>query len=82
MNERAYPINPELKLGAKVWWADPDNNISSGFYEICEIQSESGLVDESDTLISIKNDAGSHAEVFAHELEISAQEEVAPIVGA
>ncbi len=51
-----------------VYWHDPDNGFSSGFYTITEIMSETGCVESSDTLIMIVNEAGSQAEVFPHEI--------------
>ena len=61
-------MHPMPSVGDKVWWSDPDDGISSGPYTVFEIRSESGEVDFPDTLISIRNAAGSQAEVFAHEL--------------
>ena len=61
-------MHPMPSVGDKVWWSDPDDGISSGPYTVLEIRSESGEVDFPDTLISIRNAAGSQAEVFAHEL--------------
>jgi hypothetical protein len=59
----------ELQKGDEVFWHDPDNGISSGFYEVVSILSESGTVESEDTILFIKNKSGSEAEVFAHELE-------------
>ena len=61
-------MHPMPSVGDKVWWSDPDDGIFSGPYTVFEIRSESGEVDFPDTLISIRNAAGSQAEVFAHEL--------------
>lgn len=58
-----------LKEGAKVWWSDPDNDYSSGVYEVVEIRTDEdddALYD--DTIILISNDK-SEAEVQAWELQ-------------
>lgn len=63
-NEWAYSLSP----GMTVWWNDPDGDISSGEYVIHRVESESGKVDHLDTILLIKNEAGSQAEVLPHEL--------------
>lgn len=59
-----------LKVGNKVWWSDPDHDLSSGEYEILEIQTNpddnNALYD--DTIILIGNDV-SEVEVWAAELK-------------
>lgn len=62
--KRMYPLP---SVGDSVWWNDPDA-MFSGPYTVLEIKSESGNVDFADTLIEIRNQEGSHAEVFSHEL--------------
>ena len=57
-----------LKVGDKVWWNDPDNGFSSGFYTITGIHTESGVIEYSDDIVFISNGT-TQAEVFAHELE-------------
>lgn len=53
-----------LKVGSKVWWNDPDDNQSSGIYEITSMRDD---VVVSDVLL-LTNDAGSVVEVSASEL--------------
>jgi hypothetical protein len=57
----------QLKPGDEVYWNDPDRGVSSGHYTVKEVLSESGEI-EDDTIVIIKNDAGTWAEVFAHEI--------------
>jgi len=58
----------EIGIGRRVWWSDPDNHFSSGIYTVTWIGTESHGDVEDDTVISIKNDAGSHAEVPRSEI--------------
>lgn len=55
-----------LKIGDEVWWNDPDAGHSSGIYKIVGINAMS--VRDTDTVLSLKNAAGSEAEVYASEL--------------
>jgi hypothetical protein len=63
-----------IKVGAKVWWEDPDQGISSGWYEVIDIGDEE-LMNEYDSrdefiddmVILITNGVGE-AEVPASEL--------------
>lgn len=57
-----------LDLEDTVNWVDPDDGISSGEYTVIEIITESGRIQQLDDVLVIRNDAGSHAEVFASEL--------------
>lgn len=57
-----------LSVGDEVFWNDPDNGFSSGYAVIVEIMSESGKVEERDTILRLKTPAGSEIEAFAHEL--------------
>ena len=50
----------ELHEGAEVYWTDPDNGISSGYYHVVKIISEE--------IVLLKNEAGSEVEVFLSEL--------------
>lgn len=61
--------NGAIKKGAKVWWSDPDNNHSSGMYEVIEVRTypdDPGLYD--DTLVVISNGV-TEAEVEAWEIQ-------------
>lgn len=55
------------QVGDTVWWVDPDDNIGTGLYTVHSIQSESGKVESSNTILVLKHE-GSIAEVFALEL--------------
>ncbi|MCL4526394.1 MAG: hypothetical protein M1492_07855 [Gammaproteobacteria bacterium] len=63
MEETHENLEPEepcgFNVGDEVFWEDPDNGASSGYYTIREINGE---------ILLIANQAGSQAEVFAHEL--------------
>ena len=61
-------LSTELNVGDEVFWNDPDHGISSGIYTIHAIHTESGKLLHSSDVCFLKNDAGSEAEVFAHEL--------------
>ena len=49
----------KFNIGDEVYWNDPDNGISSGYYKVIKIISEE--------ILYIKNEH-SEAEVFKHEL--------------
>jgi len=56
------------KPGDKVWWSDPDDGLSSGEYTIIEVYANSPEEREGDTMVFIRNERGSEAEVFMGEL--------------
>ncbi len=56
------------KPGDKVWWNDPDEDASSGHYQVLRVCSESGAIEYADTMVVLKNHHGSIAEVYASEL--------------
>ena len=66
----------ELHVGAEVYWTDPDDGFSSGYYKVVSLPTmplgfftnEEVADFEEDAIILIKNEAGSEAEVFLHEL--------------
>ncbi len=55
-----------VKLGAKVYWKDPDNDISSGYYEVVSIKDGNHRW-FADTIVVISN-GSSEAEVYLNEL--------------
>lgn len=55
-----------LTVGTAVWWNDPDLGKSSGFYQVAAIHGEDAS--DEDTIILLKNEAGSEAEVLGKEL--------------
>lgn len=58
----------ELQPGSRVIWRDPDGGKSSGTYVVCSINSGTGRVETEDTLIRLKNDAGTEVEALPKEL--------------
>ena len=63
-------IIANLKVGDKVWWTDPDNGFSSGFYDVMEIQTEDGKLEYDDDIVLIGN-GSSTAQVFPWELSFT-----------
>ncbi|ACK79203.1 hypothetical protein AFE_1313 [Acidithiobacillus ferrooxidans ATCC 23270] len=63
MEETHENLEPEepcgFNVGDEVFWEDPDNGISSGYYTILEIKGE---------IFVLKNQAGSVTEAFAYEV--------------
>jgi len=49
----------DLRIGDEVYWTDPDNDFSSGYYTIANILGEIYL---------LTNEAGTELEAFNHEL--------------
>lgn len=54
--------------GQLVDWVDPDGEVLSGPWVIKAVESESWLVEASDTLVFIANEAGSECQAFASEI--------------
>lgn len=61
-------LSTELNVGDEVFWNDPDDGLSSGVYKIETILTENGKLLHANDLCLLGNEAGSLAEVFAHEL--------------
>jgi hypothetical protein len=58
-----------LAEGSEVWWDDPDDGISSGYYRITEIKlPEDGATISPSTVVELKNEYGSFTEAFVSEL--------------
>jgi len=57
-----YDDHHRFPKGSIVWWADPDEDFSSGIYKVS--------IDTDPEIISIVNTAGSEAEVFGHEITL------------
>lgn len=57
-----------LTVGKKVWWSDPDHDLSSGEYEVVEIRYDEDGALYDDTIILISNGV-SEVEVNAWELQ-------------
>lgn len=68
----------QLHEGDQVWWNDPDHGISSGYYRIDIVNGT--WVDSDDSILMLKNEAGSQTEVYAHELSPSQPEGLYPVV--
>lgn len=58
----------ELQPGSQVVWRDPDEGKSSGLYTVVGINSHSQRVEAEDTIIQLRNEAGSEVEVVPCEL--------------
>lgn len=69
-----------LCVGDEVWWNDPDNGISSGYYKVTSVQSDTGVVESDSTILCLQNDAGSSAEVLASELAQGKPQALYPVV--
>jgi len=57
----------QLKPGDRVYWEDPDCGWSSGHYRITAILADG--ICYADTVVILKNEAGSEAEVFVTEIK-------------
>lgn len=68
-----------LQVGDEVFWTDPDNGLSSGIYRVTRILTETGAVEglHGDTIIALRNEAGSEVEAFLSELDTAGVEELA-----
>lgn len=80
--EGNLPLNSwlrNLRPGDQVWWNDPDHHKSSGIYRIDAINSDDGVLFD-DTILMLKNDAGSNSEVFARELSSVQPDDLFPVV--
>lgn len=58
----------QLDVGDNVRWIDPDADIGSGDYRIMEIVTESGRVEDEDTVVVLSDGDGSCSEVFLYEV--------------
>jgi hypothetical protein len=58
----------QLNVGDEVYWNDPADGLSSGYYSIRKINTDSGRIESQETILLLANEAGSQAEVFAHEI--------------
>lgn len=58
-----------LNVGDTVRWNDPDDAIASGVYYIQSIATDTGLIEDWDSILYIvSNDTGTQAEVMASEI--------------
>jgi len=53
----------DFKVGERVYWTDPGEDLASGWGVIEHVQSE-----YDDAVIAVRKDDGGSAEVFPHEL--------------
>lgn len=59
----------KLNVGDTVRWNDPDDAIASGVYYIQSIATNTGLIEDWDSILYIvSNDTGTQAEVMASEI--------------
>lgn len=61
--------NP-LSIGDTVFWNDPDNGVSSGYYSVADVLADDDGEVYEDTIVCLKNESGSEAEVYFSELTI------------
>lgn len=57
-----------LQQGDQVRWNDPDDNNCTGVYFIQDVSTNTGRIEDFDSIVIIRNDAGIIAEVLASEL--------------
>lgn len=57
-----------LQVGDTVTWVDPDNSECSGQYRVQEIVTESGLVEDDESVLVLSDDDGHCTEVYVMEL--------------
>jgi hypothetical protein len=57
-----------LTEGSEVWWNDPDDGISSGYYRISGILLEDDEAISPSTVVELQNEHGSFVEAFVSEL--------------
>lgn len=67
-----------LAAGDEVWWNDPAHGISTGIYTIEFINGDEVVYE--DTVLMLKNPAGSQTEVLACELSPAQPENLFPVV--
>lgn len=69
----------QLHEGDEVWWNDPDRGISSGVYKVV---GSNGRIKTMDSIVLLRNAAGSESEVFAGELASIKPEDLHVVVDA
>lgn len=57
-----------VKEGDKVWWDDPADGLSSGVYTVVEVFTDCDAPADGETIVALRNEAGSEAEVLMQEL--------------
>ena len=60
-----FPQNRRLHIGDRVWWSDPEDNLSSKLGTVVDISDENS--DEPDDIILIKDDFGGETEAYRSE---------------
>lgn len=60
-------VEIDLHIGAQVYWTDPDEGVSSGFYRIERMNINEGDDPHPNTILVLSNEAGSEVEAFLHE---------------
>lgn len=60
-----FPQNRRLHIGDRVWWSDPEDNLSSKLGTVVDISCENS--DEPDDIILIKDDFGGETEAYRAE---------------
>ena len=57
-----------IRKGDEVFWTDPGDGCSSGVYVMTDVNTVDGEPRDEDTVVWLRNDVGSEAEVFMREL--------------
>ena len=66
---RQMSLDPKtMKEGDKVWWDDPADSLSSGVYTVVEVFTDCDAPADGETIVALRNEAGSEAEVLMQEL--------------
>ncbi len=58
----------KLEVGDDVYWNDPDNEECSGTRRIIEIVTESGLIENLESVVVLADNEGSCIEAYVDEL--------------
>lgn len=67
----------DIGPGNEVYWADPDNDILSGYYSVVDVLTGSGKIESGDTVLRLKNLVGIECEVAAKEIYLEKPAKVA-----
>lgn len=58
----------QLEIGDQVQWADPQSTAAPGMYHIQEIVTDTGMVEDEESILVITDGAGMVSEISASEL--------------
>ena len=64
------PVLKRVSPGDEVYWRDPDEGISSGYYTVVWVGAPEGVERmAADTVVGLRNEAGSELEALLGEIE-------------